>query len=69
MKNKLNKNYGNNNNIPNAYNIINIGSISNLSLNTNKYELTDVNKNDSQKDDFDEYDRVNLRTLSREDFK
>ena len=41
----------NNNNFSNAYNIISIGNISNLSLNTNKYEINELRKNDYNKDD------------------
>lgn len=69
MKSKIHKNFTNNNNFSNAYNIINIGSISNISLNTNNYEYTDIKKNDLIKDDLDDYDRVNLQTVTQEDGK
>lgn len=71
MKLKLNKNFSN------GCNIIKIGNISNISVNKNKFEVgenkIDINnniRNDYQKDDLsDEYDRVNLRTVSQDDYR
>jgi len=68
MKSKFIRNSINDNST-NAYNIINIGSISNLSLNTNKFEFNEIKNNEKLKDDLDDYDRVNLKTVSQADYR
>ena len=70
---KDNNNNNSTNNNSNPFNIINIGSIGNISVNTNhnKFEGNSSKKKEvnKPKNDIDDFDRVNLRTVSQDDCK
>jgi len=71
MESQLHNKHSVNHNLANAFNIINIGSVGNFSLNKNTFEITDIRNfnNNHIKDDLDDYDRVNLKTVSQDEFR